>query len=79
MHYNKLRRFIENKPKDNNELFEALNKIQRFTLAVINSKTQTIINIFLNNFLTNFYLYIGTHLFLKKYINIFLLHIIINT
>lgn len=54
IHYNKLRRFIENKPEDNNELFNVLNKIERFTVAAINSKTQTIINIFLNNFLINF-------------------------
>jgi len=44
----KLRRFIENKGEVSDELFEALNKIERFTTnAAINSKTQTKINTYL--------------------------------
>jgi hypothetical protein len=39
MHINELRRFIENKEEVSDELFEALNKIERFTTnAAINSK-----------------------------------------
>lgn len=59
MHYNKLRRFIENKLVVSDELFEALNKIERFsTNAVINSTTQTKINIvnifyYITLFITN--------------------------
>jgi len=47
MHINELRRFIENKGEVSDELFEVLNKIERFTTnAAINSKTQTKINTF---------------------------------
>lgn len=47
MHYNKLRRFIENIPEVSDALFEALNKKERFTAnAVIKIKSQTKINTF---------------------------------
>lgn len=34
MHYEELRRFIENKPEVSDELFEALNKKERFTVKL---------------------------------------------
>jgi hypothetical protein len=47
MHYNELRQFIESKLEVSDELFEALNEIERFTTnATINIKTQTKINTF---------------------------------
>lgn len=44
IHYNESRRFIKNKSEVSDELFKALNKIERFN-AAINRKTQTKINI----------------------------------
>jgi hypothetical protein len=47
VHYIVSRRFIKNKPEINGELFEVLNKIERFIAnAAINSKTQIKINTF---------------------------------
>lgn len=41
IYYNEWRRFVENKPEVSDELFEALNIIERFTVnAAIISKTK---------------------------------------
>lgn len=52
MHFNELKQFIKTKLEVSDENFEALNKIEWFTVIVAtNSKNQIKINTFLNNYL----------------------------
>lgn len=62
MNYKELRWFIENKPEVSNELFDVLDKIERFTPnAAINSKTQTEINTFFKYFCYLIFAYTYPH------------------
>lgn len=47
MYYNELKQFIKNKPEVSDELYESLNKIERFTAnAAIKSKISNKLNTF---------------------------------